>query len=1209
MASEVNNVIFNMKAQVEGSGEVSVLADGVEKTDEKFDKANQSASRFASGARVATDETKKAGAAAEAAAPKVQRLGSTVSGAAKNFLAFAGIDAGVRAVFRTVEAGVTTLVDFEDALAELSAITGATGGDLEFLKDQAREVGKSSTLSAVDAVNAFKLMGSARPELLENKEALAAVTKEAIALAEAAKVDLATAGSAVAGAMNQFNLPAEDAGRIVNALAAGSLKGAAEVSDLGETIDKVGTVMARNNIQLEQGVGLIETLADKNLKGAVAGNQLRGVILKLVQDGKGFVNGQFNINAALEQTKKELDAIEDPAARSAAAVKLFGLENVTAGGILTDNIDRVKELTEAVTGTRTAYEQQATNTATVRAALASLRNSYADLVLTFEGSTGTLRRVIVFLADNLRDIAKVLGLVITALVTYVATTKAAQVATAAYRFVTAGLAIAKAALTGGVKGATTAMQGFNVAVKANPLGLLISLVTTAIAAFAAFSTGAEEAADAQRELNKAEEEGFKARRARSQQDKTISEQVEVADKFNAEQLANLKTTIDAQIAEYNRLLAERIVIERNGGTEVEKELAKHQANLKKLRSFNTLDLTFSEAQALGARQNEERAAIARLTSEKMSANNLLNATQLQQQRDLLTQQAAYVDALISGIDKAKNAGLKSIEALEARRTAATQKRDQADIGSEEFFAADREVDRITGELERARALFDNIAKGSIADLQKRRDELAKKLRENLVQGSNAYAKTFEQYAAAAKAAKDAEEALKLPDEVFPAGSLNDLNQELQFLQNLLKSIPDSSPEFARIKDAVDEAQAAVDALNKKLAPKDPKENAAKLKEANLATLSEEERHTLAVADLDAEAEKQRLAAEKATAAQLQEAERLSTEQRLKLEIDFARRRLEILRTSGAATEQEIQQQLNKLNELELKLGIAPTDDGCAEMKELVNNVVTAAETIAQAGIHAWGTWAQAAEASINKQLDLQRARVDEARELAKEGNEVMLIEEKKKLAQLTEERRKAAQRNVAIAQVEAAANASVAIARAAVEGGAWLSAVTIAATVASLVAGFIAARQAAADGVPSFRMGGAFDWSTASGYTGDGHPDKESKAVGNKPYKYHRREVISPHEFVSIGDNKNILLDFHRRRVDLRHMLADVPRGRVELGEVMTPMALALVGGGGMKEEHVDRIVGAIDGQGKTSIVVDKDGVTMMVRGRVKHGEKVNARR
>ncbi len=69
--------------------------------------------------------------------------------------------------------------------------------------------------------------------------------------------------------------------------------------------------MAGANVSIEQGVALIETLAEKNIKGAEAGTQLRNVILKLQSSNIGYVNGVFDINAALdEMAAKNLNITE-----------------------------------------------------------------------------------------------------------------------------------------------------------------------------------------------------------------------------------------------------------------------------------------------------------------------------------------------------------------------------------------------------------------------------------------------------------------------------------------------------------------------------------------------------------------------------------------------------------------------------------------------------------------------------------------------------------------------------------------------------------------------------------------------------------------------------------------------------------------------------------------------------------------------------------
>ena len=97
-------------------------------------------------------------------------------------------------------------MEFESAISDLSAITGATGKDLEFLAKKSKEFGATTTLSATQAAEAFKLMASAKPDLLENGAALASVTKEAISLAEAAGIQLPEAANVLGKWMPSLRL-------------------------------------------------------------------------------------------------------------------------------------------------------------------------------------------------------------------------------------------------------------------------------------------------------------------------------------------------------------------------------------------------------------------------------------------------------------------------------------------------------------------------------------------------------------------------------------------------------------------------------------------------------------------------------------------------------------------------------------------------------------------------------------------------------------------------------------------------------------------------------------------------------------------------------------------------------------------------------------------------------------------------------------------
>ena len=306
------------------------------------------------------------------------------------FAMFTAGAASVAGLVMGLRSAVDTFNEFEKSVANLSAITGLTGNDLKWLGDKAKELSVSTTesgvritASATDIVEGFKLMGSARPELLANKEALAQVTEKALILAAAAGIEMAPAVDAVAASMNQFNLDASQSDRIINAIAAGSLVGSAEVGDLTESMKNVGTVANDSNMSLEQTVAALEILGEKQLKGAEAGTKLRGALLKMKDAQVGYASGSFVLKDAIVEVNNKLAAQGSELERDALKQKVFGIENITAGNILLQNIDKYDKLTAAVTGTNVAFDQAKTATNTNSAKLAQAKNAVNILAIEF----------------------------------------------------------------------------------------------------------------------------------------------------------------------------------------------------------------------------------------------------------------------------------------------------------------------------------------------------------------------------------------------------------------------------------------------------------------------------------------------------------------------------------------------------------------------------------------------------------------------------------------------------------------------------------------------------------------------------------------------------------------------------------------------------------------------------------------------------------
>ena len=251
---------------------------------------------------------------------------------------------------------------FEENLDNLSALTGLGGKNLSWLGDQAKEMSVKTTesgikikQSATDILDAFTKIGSQRPELLKNKEALAAVTEDAIILSEAAKIELEPATASLANVMNQFNEKSSSSRRIINELAAGSQAGSGDIQYLSNAIEKCGTSAYLMGMKTNQTIGVVEAIAPKFKDASQAGNSFDKVLLTMKDKQIGYQSGLFNMNDALDELQTRF-------AKGEKASDLFGKEHAKMAEVLVMAKDDVIRYTEAVTGTDKALEQAAKNT-------------------------------------------------------------------------------------------------------------------------------------------------------------------------------------------------------------------------------------------------------------------------------------------------------------------------------------------------------------------------------------------------------------------------------------------------------------------------------------------------------------------------------------------------------------------------------------------------------------------------------------------------------------------------------------------------------------------------------------------------------------------------------------------------------------------------------------------------------------------------------
>lgn len=317
-----------------------------------------------------------------------------MAGGAMKFAGSLGIAVSSVALFKdAIKNNVQTAMEFEDSISKLSSLTGLVGDDLGKLKGYAIELGGSTTQSASQVAQAFMLIGSQKPELLKDSEALRDVTKAAITLGEAANIDVTEAAKALTASLNIMGEGADQANRYINVLAAGSKEGSVDIAGLTEIVFKAGQAATMNKLPFEQLIAVAELIGSSFGSSAEAGTALNAMLLKLETQ----TNNQFKPSVVGLQTA--LKNLKEANLSAADATKLVTETGYKALVPLLQNVEGVGKLQNAITGTTTAEDQANTNTNNLKGSLAALDSAWERFNLTLNDSNTALKSAVDWLTD------------------------------------------------------------------------------------------------------------------------------------------------------------------------------------------------------------------------------------------------------------------------------------------------------------------------------------------------------------------------------------------------------------------------------------------------------------------------------------------------------------------------------------------------------------------------------------------------------------------------------------------------------------------------------------------------------------------------------------------------------------------------------------------------------------------------------------------
>lgn len=207
---------------------------------------------------------------------KLQTVGSNIESAGKKLLPVTG------AVTALGTAAVKTASDFDSAMSQVAAVSGATGSDLETLRDKAREMGAKTKFSASEAAEAMNYMAMAGWKTTDMLGGIEGIMN----LAAASGEDLATTSDIVTDALTAFGLSADDSGHFADVLAAASSNANTNVSMMGETFKYCAPIAGALGFSVEDTAEAIGLMANAGIKSSQAGTSLRTIMNNLTGEVK-----------------------------------------------------------------------------------------------------------------------------------------------------------------------------------------------------------------------------------------------------------------------------------------------------------------------------------------------------------------------------------------------------------------------------------------------------------------------------------------------------------------------------------------------------------------------------------------------------------------------------------------------------------------------------------------------------------------------------------------------------------------------------------------------------------------------------------------------------------------------------------------------------------------------------------------------------------
>lgn len=321
----------------------------------------------------------------------------------KGMVGAQAVISGIQQMIGLFKSGVRSIIDFEAANSNLSAILGTTSKNIKDLTADAQRLGAATKYTASEATGLqieLAKLGFSRKEILQSTEGI-------LKFAQATGAELPEAAALAGAALRMFNADTSETERYVSAMAIATSRSALSFSYLQTAMPIVGPVAKAFNFQIEDTLALLGKLADAGFDASMSATATRNILLNLADGSGKLAKALGGAVKTLPELVAGLKKLKDQGVDLNTTLELTDKRSVAAFNAFLTAADKIVPLREQITGVKGELDDMANTMGdNVQGAIAGLSSAWEAFMLSFSKSTGLMKDVLDFFAEGLREVAK-----------------------------------------------------------------------------------------------------------------------------------------------------------------------------------------------------------------------------------------------------------------------------------------------------------------------------------------------------------------------------------------------------------------------------------------------------------------------------------------------------------------------------------------------------------------------------------------------------------------------------------------------------------------------------------------------------------------------------------------------------------------------------------------------------------------------------------